>query len=81
MSMRARSVIKKQATNVSVRSDLLAAARARGVNLSATLEKALAAELTELQRQRWLEANRTAIDAYNKLVDEHGMFSDGQRIF
>ena len=28
-----------------------------------------------------LEANRTAIDAYNKLVDEHGMFSDGQRIF
>ena len=76
-----RSEIKKQATNVSIRSDLLAAARARGVNLSATLERALAAELGEMQRQRWLEANRTAIDAYNKLVDEHGTFSDGQRTF
>ena len=81
MPKHSRSGVSKQATNVSIRSDLLAAARARGVNLSATLERALATELAELQRRRWLDENRTAIDAYNKLVEEHGTFSDGQRTF
>jgi antitoxin CcdA len=71
----------KRATNVSIRSDLLDAAREAGVNLSATLERALAEELASVQRARWREENREAIDAYNEHVSAHGTFSDGVRSF
>jgi antitoxin CcdA len=71
----------KRATNVSIRTDLLDAAREAGVNLSATLERALAEELAGVKRARWREENREAIAAYNAHVDEHGTFSDGVRSF
>ena len=80
MDGRHRSVAKR-ATNVSIRVDLLDAARAAGVNLSATLERALAEELASLKRARWREENREAIAAYNEYVDGHGTFSDGVRSF
>jgi antitoxin CcdA len=73
--------VTKRAANVSIRSDLLLAAREAGVNLSATLERALAAELTELKRQRWREENRESIAAYNEYVEEQGTFSDDVRSF
>lgn len=71
----------KRATNVSVRADLLAAAREAGINLSATLEKGLAEELAVRGRQRWRDANRQAIQAYNDHVEKHGTFSDDVRSF
>jgi antitoxin CcdA len=71
----------KRATNVSIRSDLLDSARAAGVNLSATLERALIEELARLRRKRWREENREAIASYNDYVEEHGAFSDGVRSF
>jgi antitoxin CcdA len=80
MDRRHRSVAKR-ATNVSIRVDLLDAARDAGVNLSATLERALAEELASLKRARWREENREAIAAYNEYVDGHGVFSDGVRSF
>jgi antitoxin CcdA len=73
--------VAKRATNVSIRVDLLEAARDAGVNLSATLERALAEELANLKRARWREENREAIAAYNEYVDGHGAFSDGIRSF
>jgi antitoxin CcdA len=73
--------VAKRATNVSIRSDLLDAAREAGINLSATLERALAEELASVKRERWREENRDAIAAYNDYVDEHGTFSDGVRSF
>ena len=73
--------IPKRATNVSVRSDLLAAAREAGVNLSATLERALLEELAEAKRKKWRQENRDAITAYNEYVEKHGTFSDGVRSF
>ena len=72
---------QKRATNVSVRSDLLAAARDAGVNLSATLERALEQELAEVNRNKWRRENREAIAAYNEHIEEHGAFSDGVRSF
>ena len=71
----------KRATNVSIRSDLLAAAREAGVNLSATLERALTEELAAVRRQRWRLENRDAIDAYNEHVEKHGVFADDVRRF
>jgi len=71
----------KRAANVSVRIDLLDAAREAGINLSATLERALAEALASVKRAQWQEENRDAIAAYNEYVDEHGTFSDGVRSF
>jgi antitoxin CcdA len=71
----------KSATNVSIRRDLLEAARASKINLSATLEQALIEKLREAQQRRWREENREAIVAYNEHVEKHGVFSDGSRSF
>jgi antitoxin CcdA len=71
----------KRATNVSIRGDLLDAAREAGVNLSATLERALQQELSEIRRKRWHEQNRDAIAAYNDSVETNGTFSDDVRRF
>jgi antitoxin CcdA len=71
----------KRAANVSVRSDLLAAARDAGINLSATLERALMDELAKLKRERWRQENREAVAAYNEHVEKHGTFSDDLRSF
>jgi antitoxin CcdA len=71
----------KRAANVSVRGDLLDAARSLKINLSATLEEALTEKLKEAQTRKWRSENRAAIANYNDYVDEHGVFSDGSRSF
>ena len=79
-----RSIVSsatKQAVNLSVDKALLRAAREREINLSATLESAIADELRRRRRAEWLENNQRAIDAYNADVDAHGAFSDGVRSF
>ena len=71
-----RSTALKKPTNVSINSDLLADARELGINLSAELEQ----RLTEIVRQRraeqWLRDNRDAIEAYNRHIEEHGMWNE-----
>lgn len=71
----------KSATNVSIRRDLLEAARASKINLSATLEQALIEKLRQAQQRQWREENRESIAAYNQHVEKHGVFSDGSRSF
>jgi antitoxin CcdA len=71
----------KKAANLSVRADLLEEARAYKINLSQTLEAALLVELKREKERRWLEENRDAIDAYNRHVEAHGLFSDRFRTF
>lgn len=71
----------KKAVNVCISSDLLQSARHFGLNLSATLEAAIEHELRQLRKRDWLEQNGKAIQAYNRDVEEQGVFSDGQRTF
>ncbi len=71
----------KKAVNVSIRTDLLDAARVEDINLSATLEAALTERLRTLRRDRWRSQNEAAIDAYNRDVDENGSFGDHARRF
>lgn len=71
----------KSATNVSIRRDLLEAARASKINLSATLEQALIEKLRDAHQRQWREENRESIAAYNQHVEKHGVFSDGSRSF
>ena len=79
MRHRASKLTPKGAANVRIRIDLLVAAREAGINLSATLERALLEELAEAKRKKWRRENREAIAAYNEHVERHGVFSDGMR--
>ncbi len=71
----------KKAVNLTLDSALLQAARAHDINLSATLETAIATELRLRQRAEWISRNGAAIAAYNEDVEASGTFSDGQRSF
>ena len=81
MPRRRSKTMAKRATNVSVRSDLLEAAREAGINLSAALERALMDELASVKREKWRQENREAVAAYNEHVEKHGTFSDDVRSF
>jgi antitoxin CcdA len=66
----------------------VAAAREAGIDLSDLLSRALRRVLPQLdaaERERaarqWYEENKEAVDAYNELVETHGLFSDGMRTF
>jgi len=74
-------LVAKKAVNVSIQSELLDAARAEGINLSGTLEAALADQLRIRRRDRWRTENEAAIEAYNSDVDENGSFGDHARGF
>lgn len=71
----------KRAANLRVNEDLLNKAKSLDINLSATLEMALAQALKEKQREQWLVDNRQAITAYNEHVESNGVFSDELRSF
>lgn len=71
----------KKPTNVSINSDLLEKAKGLSINLSATLERALAEQLRIKQREQWLTENAAAIQAYNQFIETNGTFSDSVRKF
>jgi antitoxin CcdA len=71
----------KKATNLSVNSDLLKKTRARGINLSATLEQALQIKLAKFNANKWASENRQAIRSYNDFVEEHGCFGEEYKGF
>jgi antitoxin CcdA len=71
----------RKPTNVSINSDLLAKAKELKINLSATLESALNEVVNTRQRELWKSENRAAFEAYNQLVEEHGVFSNELRSF
>jgi antitoxin CcdA len=71
----------KKPTNITLNSDLLEISKSLKINLSATVEAALADIVAEKLREIWLSENRQAIQAYNDHTETHGTFSDGLRGF
>ena len=71
----------KKPTNLSLNSDLLKKCKALNINLSATLEQALAEKLAKSSSEKWAEENKNAIRAYNTFVDKNGCFGDKFREF
>ncbi len=69
----------KKPTNLSINSDLLIKARNLKINLSATLESALEAQVRLSAREEWLKENKKAIISLNELVENNGLFSDSYR--
>jgi antitoxin CcdA len=81
MSLLYNTNAPKKPTNLTVNSDLLSQAKEMKINLSATLENALADALKTRKQEIWKEENKEAINSYNKHVTEFGLFSDGIRMF
>jgi len=50
-------------------------------NLSELLERRLAKVLKQEAMARWKVENREAIEASNRFVERHGLWSDGLRQF
>ena len=71
----------KKPTNLTINSDLLSQAKDMKINLSATLENALAEALKSKKVEQWKEENKESIFAYNEMIEENGIFSDGIRMF
>jgi antitoxin CcdA len=73
--------MRKTATNLSLRADLVERARELNLNLSVVVEAALEHAVREAERAAWLAENAGAIDEYNARVAERGVFSDDWRRF
>lgn len=71
----------KKPANLSINSDLLKKSKALNINLSATLEQVLRTKLAEIEADNWKRENKRAIQAYNEMVNEHGLFADEHRQF
>ncbi len=71
----------KKSTNLSINSDLLMQAKQNNINLSKALEQRLVEMLLEEKRCMWRKNNKEAIDAYNRRVEDSGVFSDHLRSF
>lgn len=72
---------RKAATNLSLPSGLVKRAKALGLNVSMVVEAALEQAVKDAEAKQWLDENREAIDEYNAVVAERGVFSDGRRRF
>ncbi len=59
----------RERTNVTLPESLLKESRELKINLSQACERGLAAEVSEAKARRWLQENRTAIDAWNAYVE------------
>jgi antitoxin CcdA len=66
----------KKAVNLSIDAELVAEAKAAGTNMSALLEKALKEELRERRWQKWREENGAALEAYDRHIEEDGLWAD-----
>ncbi len=71
----------KKRLNVTIDRELAEEARRSDLNLSAICETAIAAELRKRRETDWIEANREAIESYNRHVAVHGVFGSQYRKF
>lgn len=76
-----RTNAPKKPVNLSLNSDLLRIGKDLGLNLSSVAEAAIIQAVRESLAEQWLKENAEAIQAYNKRVDAHGVFSDDLRTF
>lgn len=71
----------RRATNVTLPEPLLREAREFGINLSQACERGLVAEVAAARRQRWLQENLQAMNAWNDHVATHGLPLAAYRTF
>ena len=69
----------KRAVNVSVDAGVLDMAKGMNINLSQTLEDALRKRTQDERDRRFQDEHREAIDAHNRFIEKHGIWSKKYR--
>jgi antitoxin CcdA len=70
---------RKRAVNLSIDEEILAAAKAQGINLSQTLEDELRKRTQEAREAKWREENHEAMESHNRFIEKHGIWSEKYR--
>ena len=71
----------KRPVNVKAQADLVAEAKAHGINLSSVFEEALDQAVRKAKLAKWQAENADAFAAYDRRIEAKGVFSDGKRRF
>lgn len=71
----------KRAANLSLNSKVLDMAKELGMNVSATVDALLAAEVEKRYWERWNEKNQQAIQDYNARIEREGLPLASYRTF
>ena len=71
----------KKATNLSLNSKVLEAAREMGMNLSQTVDTLLADEVKRRYWEQWNESNKLAVAEYNARIAKYGLPLEKYRTF
>lgn len=69
----AEKKVRRRPVNLTVREDLVAAAKELGINASQAAEQGLDAAVRTAREQAWLKENAEAIEAYNRWIEENGL--------
>lgn len=64
---------KKRPINLTIREDVVRAAKALNLNASQAAEAGIQAAIREARTQEWLRSNKSAILAHNNRVDQSGV--------
>ena len=67
---------RKKAANVSIDAEILAAAKAQKINLSAVLEEELRKRVQQDRIRQWQKENRAAIESHNRYIAKNGTLSE-----
>jgi antitoxin CcdA len=71
----------RKAVNLTMDAELLAKAKAEGLNLSAALEEKIRSDVARIEIERWKRENAEAIRHNNEELERNGLWSDGYRLF
>ncbi len=63
----------KRPINLSLNAEVLDTAKSMGMNVSATVDALLTAEVTRLYWERWNDDNKEAIAHYNARIEREGL--------
>ena len=69
----------KRAVNVSIDAGVLDMAKSMNINLSQTLEDALRKRTKDERDRRFQDEHREAIEAHNRFIEKHGIWSKKYR--
>lgn len=75
----AHSRSRRRATNLSLDETVVAEARALELNVSRIVEDRLREVVKEERARRWLEENRAGFDAFERFVEQNGIFNEDGR--
>jgi antitoxin CcdA len=73
--------VTKKATNITLSSDVLAEAKALGINISQSCDQFLRELVRNERERRWQQDNANFIAAYNQTVADEGLPLDTWRSF